>query len=67
MIDVVYDWLIFPLFSISKLYHAYNSLGATEMVEEFALHLVPTIDTLKCKIFVPIESIPSERKNELFD
>ena len=66
-IDVVYDWLIFPLLSISKFHHAYNSLGAIETVEEFMSHLVPTIDTLGCKVYVPNKSIHSKRTNELFD
>ena len=67
MINVVYNQLIFPLLSISKLYHVYSSSGAIETVEKFTFHLVPTIDTLRCKIYVLIEFIPSKRTNELFD
>ena len=67
MINVVYNQLIFPLLSISKLYHVYSSSGAIETVEKFTFHLVPTIDTLKCKVYVPIKSISLERTDELFD
>ena len=67
MIDVVHDRLIFPLLSISKLHHAYNSSGVIETVEVFAFHLDLTIDTLRCKVYVPIKSIPSKITNELFD
>ena len=65
--DIVYNQLVFPLLSVSKLHHAYSSSGAIETVEEFTFHLVPTIDTLRCKVYVPIKSIPSERMNELFN
>ena len=67
MIDVVYDCLIFPLLSISEFHHAYNSSSTIEMVEEFTFHFVPTIDKLKRKVYVPIESISLERTNELFN
>ena len=67
MIDVVYNLLFFPLLSISTLHHACSSSVAIETVEEFAFHLVPTIDTLRCKVYVPIENIISERMDEFFD
>ena len=67
MIDVVYDRLVFPLLSISKLYHAYNSSGTIEMIEKFAFHFFPTIDTLRCKVYVLIKSIHSKSTNKLFD
>ena len=64
MIDVVYDRLIFPLLSISKLHHAYSPSGAIEMVEEFAFHLALTIDTLRCKVYVLMKAFPQrERTN----
>ena len=66
-VDIVYNQLVFPLLSISKFHHAYSSSGDIEMVEEFTFHLVLTIDTLKCKVYVSIESIPSERTDELFN
>ena len=55
MIDVVHDQLVFPLFSISELYHAYNSLGTIEVIKELTLHLVPIIDALRCKVNVLIK------------
>ena len=67
MIDIVYNRLVLPLLSISKFHHTYNSSGAIETVEEFTFHLVPTIDTLRCKVYVPIKSISLERTDELFD
>ena len=66
-IDIVYNQLIFPLLSVSKLHHAYSLLGAIETVEELTFHLVSTIDTLRCKVYVPIKSIQLERTNELFN
>ena len=67
MIDVVYDCLIFPLLSICEFHHAYSSSSTIEMIEEFTFHLVPTIDTLRCKVYVPTKNIPLERMNKLFD
>ena len=66
-IDVAYDQLVFLLLSISEFHHAYSSLNAIEMVEKFMFHFVPTIATLRCKVYIPIKSILSERKNGLFD
>ena len=64
MIDVVYDRLIFPLLSISKLHHAYSPSGAIEMVEELVFHLVPTIDTLRWKVYVLMKAFRQrERMN----
>ena len=37
------------------LHHAYRSLSIIEAVEEFMLHLVPTINALKHKVCVPIK------------
>ena len=65
IIDIVYNRLVFPLLSVSNFHHAYSSSGPIETVKEFTFHLVPTIDTLKCKVYVPIESIPSEKTDEL--
>ena len=67
MIDVVYNLLFFPLLSISKLHHAYSSFDTIETVKEFVFHLVPTIDTLTHKVYIPIESIPLEVADELLD
>ena len=67
IIDIVYNRLVFPLLSVSKFHHTYSSSGAIEKVEEFTSHLVPIIDTLKCKVYVLIESIPSNKTDELFN
>ena len=67
IIDIVYNRLVFPLLSVSKFHHAYSSSGVIETIEEFTFHLVSIIDTLKCKVYVPIESIPSNKTDELFN
>ena len=67
MVDIVYNWLVFPLLSVSKFHHAYSLSGVIKTVEEFTFHLVPTINTLRCKVYVPIKSISLERTDELFD
>ena len=67
MIDVVNNWLVFPLFGISKLHHAYSSSGAIEVVKEFVVHLISTVNTLGWKVSVPIKGIPLEGLNKLFD
>ena len=67
MVDIVYNRLVFPLLSVSKLHYAYSSSSAIKTIEEFTFHMVPTIDTLRHKVYVPIESIPLERTNELFN
>ena len=61
-IDVVYYWPVFPLPSIGKLHHVYNSSGAIETIEEFMFHLVPIIDRLRCKVYVLIEKRCNIRK-----
>ena len=66
-VDIVYNRLVFPLFSVSKLHHAYSSFDTIETVKEFVFHLVPTIDTLTRKVYIPIESIPLEVADELLD
>ena len=67
MIDVVNNCLIFPLLGIGKLHHAYNSPSAIEAIEEFELHLVPTVNALGCKVDIQIKGIPLEGLNKLFD
>ena len=67
MILVVNNQLIFPLLGISELHHTYSSLSAIEMVEEFAFHLVPTVNELGFKVCVPIKGIPSNGLNKSFN
>ena len=37
LIDVVNNWLVFPLLGISEFHHAYRSSSAIETVKEFTL------------------------------
>ena len=67
MIDVVNNWLVFPLLGIDKLHHVYSSSDAIKVVEEFMLHLVLTVNTLECKVGISIKDIPLEGSNKLFD
>ena len=66
-IDVVNNHLIFPLLGISKLHHAYNSSSTIKVIEDFALHLVSTINVLGCEVGVPIKDMPLEGSKKLFD
>ena len=45
LIDVVNNWLVFPLLGISEFHHAYRSSSAIETVKEFTFHLILTINT----------------------
>ena len=67
IIDVVNNQLVFPLFGISNLHHAYKSSDVIKVIEEFMLNLVPTINVLECEVDIPIKGIPLKGLNKLFD
>lgn len=67
IIDVVNEWLVFPLLGIVEFHHYYISSGTIKVIEEFVLHLVPTINVLKCKVYVPIKFVPLEGTDNLFN
>ena len=67
LIDVVNNWLVFPLLGISEFHHAYRLSSAIETVKEFKLHLILAINALGCKVCIPIKGILSKKLNKLFN
>lgn len=65
-IDVVNDWLAFPLLGISKLHYAHTFSGAIEAIKEFTLHLIPMVNALRREVYELIRSIPSKGTNKFF-
>ena len=66
MVDVVNNCFIFLLLGMYELDHAYCLSSIIELIEEFMLHLIPTINALSSR-YVSIKSVLIEGTNKFFD
>ena len=65
-IDIIYDWLLIQLSSVSQLTYANHAACAIEAIQEFIFHLAPAIDGLGQQIGIPVECDALQSPDELF-
>ena len=63
---VAQNWFVFALFGVGQLSQVDDTLGAVEPVQEFLLHLPPTIHKLGLQVGIPVKCNTSQHPDKLF-
>ena len=66
MINVINDWLIILLLSVSQYYYVGHTAHVIKAIQELTFYLCPTINGFRSKVGIPIKCYIFKRSHKLF-